>query len=136
MTGTTVSVACKLPHGLVLQNSRAVMDGKKVLKWIKDGPEVVIKGAAVHVGEPAGKDISGGFALTHGVDAEFFRNWLEHHAEFPAVKQGLIFAHEQKASAADEAKDRAGIESGFEPLDPENVPAEFRAPGAAIEKAN
>jgi hypothetical protein len=134
MAGNTLTVACKLPHGLVLQNSRAIMDGKKVLKWIKEGPEVVIKGCATHVGQPITKEIASGFALTHGVDAEFFRTWIEHHAEFPAVKEGLIFAYETAEAVAGEAKDKAELESGFEPLDPDKMPAEFSAPGETVEK--
>jgi hypothetical protein len=133
--GTTVTVASKLPHGLILQNSRPIMDGEKVLTWVKEGPEVVIKGAATRVGEVIGKEIAGGFALTHGVDAEFFAAWIAHHAEFPAVKEGLIFAYEKPNAAASQAKEFAELKSGFEPVDPENLPDEFKAPGASIEKS-
>ena len=138
---TTVTVGCKLPHGLVLQlqqGYQATIEGpqgsqRQVTKYTKAGKEVVIKGNAIPAGEAHDKTIVGGFALTYGVDAEFFAEWMLQHSEFPAVVNGLIFAHEKPQVAEGEAKNARDIVSGLEPINPAKLPDEFQK---QVEKAS
>lgn len=123
---STVTVACKLPHGLVLRNfemitrSEPVMGGgtREVQFAEQRGEPVVIKGYATKWGEAPTIQISGGYALTKGVDAEFFDAWLEQNQDHDAVKSGLIFAAERVDYAADKAKERKDLRNGLEPIDP------------------
>lgn len=127
----TVTVACKLPHGLRLriqaerETTVPVMGGgmQSVKQWVPTGDEVVLKGVAHEFGKSPNAPIAeGGFALTTGVNAEFFAKWMEQNKETEIVRQGLVFASGDAASVSDQAKDHAEVRSGLEPLDPENLP--------------
>lgn len=131
----TVTVASKLPWPLRLQLQEAhevseqVHGGgvRIVQRWNKTGDTIVVKGCSVDRSKPYDREIVGGAALTHGVNADFWAKWLEQNKKFPPVVNGLIFAHEKPASVAAEAKDLAELKSGFEPVDPGNLPDEFKA---------
>lgn len=137
----TVTVACKLPHGLVLQLQEPykvdedVMGGgkKEVTRFRRTGDVVVIEGCAVKMGEPHDKHLASGFALTHGVDADFFAKWMEQNKDLTPVARGMIFAFEKPGSTIAEARNRSGELSGLEPVDPKRLPAEFAA--GSIEQA-
>ena len=130
----TVTVASKLPWPLRLQLqesypvSEEIFGGgvREKMRYRKVGPEVVINGCAVHMDRPNDKQIVGGAALTHGVDADFWAKWVEQHKGFPPVRDGLIFAHAKPEVAASEARNVERIKSGFEATDPSDLPEEFR----------
>ncbi len=136
----TVSVASKLPHGLRLQLQRpvvvneAVMGGgsREVTRYEHYGDVVILKGAAVTPALGGEHRIEGGFAITTGVDADFFGEWMKQNAEHPAVKQGFIYASAKHPDVIDHAKAGKDELSGFEPTDPNNLPTEFKR---KIEKA-
>lgn len=130
----TVSVACKLPHGLILQHQKAeklnepVMGGgtREVTRYVRTGKTVVIKGFSLPSGAAPPSAALGGYAITHGVEADFFTEWLKQNQEMDIVQQGLIFAHEKPAEVEKFAKDNRAVLSGLEPIDPNGLPAEFR----------
>lgn len=97
----TVTVACKLPHGLHLDLQRPG----------KPKERVTIHGFT-HPGAIAG------FGITENVNKEFFDEWLRQNKDLEPVKQGLIFSHAQQKSVIDQAKDKAYLKSGLEALDP------------------
>lgn len=134
----TVTVACKLPAGLVLRLFDMVDDidptpggGFKKVKraQIRDGKPVVINGynqrynASV---DTAPKATMGAFALTHGVDKEFFEEWLKQNASLPAVKNGLIFAHGDQDFIQGHIREHEDVKTGLEPLNPQALPSQFR----------
>lgn len=130
----TVTVACKLPHGLLLQLQKPVEVAeptqsnpeRKVTRYERFGKVVRISGCAIPMDRPSSKELRGGYALTRDVDADFFSKWLEQNKEHPAVEGGFIFASEQPA-AIDKYVDRyADKLTGLEPADPQNLPVEFR----------
>ncbi len=124
----TVTVACKIPNGIVIQNHQLV-----------DGFEPVFGGGnrPVKVGQPVGNPITlvgpsrsfnsdpdlkrvvGGYGLTFGVDADYFEKWMKDNAHTDMVAKGLIFSHESDARVVDQAKDMKSIQSGLEPLRPD-----------------
>lgn len=126
MTGT-VSVACKIPMGLrlrvfdMIDGSEPVMGGgSRAVKIAQQRPGYVdIAGNSVAMGEQ--KPLSGGYMLTHNVDADFWTQWLEQNKESRLVTEHLIFALPQN-KAADAAKEKREIKSGMERLDPDNLP--------------
>jgi hypothetical protein len=129
MSGT-VTVACKLPNGLILRGFRmdsvyeSVMGGgqREVKIAHEVGEPVYINGNAHLQNEAPNCEISNGAALTHGVDKDFWDLWLSQNKDHLAVKNGLIFAHEKPVNATAEAREKAGVKSGLERLDPSNLP--------------
>ena len=96
----TVTVGCKLPHGLVLELG---------------GVEVTINGVNSSL-------IVGGFGLTEGVDAAFFDAWMSANKHTAIVKNELIFAQSKTSEAQAEAKDKAANKSGLEGLGKQDLP--------------
>lgn len=128
----TVTIACKLPHGLLLRNFKMeetqepVMGGGfrsvKVARQV--GDTVRINGNAHPQDKaPIQTIVQGtGYALTPGVDKEFWDAWLVANKDHMAVRNGLIFAHEKEASAVAEAREKKSVRSGLERLDPDKLP--------------
>jgi len=130
--GDTVTVACNLPNGLILElfemreewegapnGGRMVPRsrpkegaGRFVLKGNAINIEAVLKGQA---------DLStvNGYALTTGVPKEFWEEWLSQNADQPYVKNHCVFAYgTSEAGTRDKAKEMKGQLSGFEPINP------------------
>lgn len=105
-----VNILCKLPQGLKITHA---------------GKTVTLVGA-----NKSGNRF--GFGVTKDVDGDWFKDWLDkgHGSTFPAVKNGSIFAMtgtpDKAADAAAERRKDAKVQTGLEPLDPEN-------PGEGVE---
>jgi hypothetical protein len=130
----TVTVACKIPNGLILQiykmedHNEAVMGGgwRKVSQAVKVGDPVKVNGPAKYVGKDALHEIRYGVGLTHGIDADFFEKWIKDNADSEVVKLKLIFASPKAGEVIAQAKDQISLKSGMEGLDRNNLPEEFR----------
>jgi hypothetical protein len=123
----TVTVASKLQNGLVLQlykmvptreplpggGTRETKRAEKVHQPITIAGCAVFRGVDLAEREP--KVLTGGYALTHGVDAEFFAEWLRQNADADIVRNKLVFAH--ATDTAGQAKEHAALKSGAEPLE-------------------
>lgn len=130
-SGSKVTVACKLPHGLFLKiyemagSSEPVMGGgsREVKKAKQIGGQIRVNGNAVPFGKSPkfviGED---GYALTSGIDADFWAKWLEQNKDSDIVVNNLIFAHESKDHVVGLAEECADQKNGLEPLDPDNLP--------------
>lgn len=96
MAGPTVTVGCKLPHGLHLDigETRVTLNGVN------------------------STGIIGGHGITENVDKEFFDKWMEMYKKSEMVKNGLIFANEKTASVKAEAIEKKDNPSGFEGINP------------------
>jgi hypothetical protein len=135
-SGGTVTAACKLPHGLQLRLYRMVdapMVGPVGVSGTEKraqpvGEPVVIRGMSYPVGQPVNVPIIGGYALTPGIDADFWDAWLKANADMDAVRNGLLFAHARHDHAEGMANEKAALRSGLEAIDPEK-------PGRGIERA-
>jgi hypothetical protein len=133
----TVTVACKLPHGLVLRlhemedvNEPTAGGGFRKSKRAKVVAEKVVKGYSRRFDrrlEPAPAAQSSSFALTPGVDAEFFKKWLAQNHDLDAVKNNLIWAHSETDMVEGFIKEHEAQKSGFEPIDPNNLPRGIQA---------
>ena len=130
----TVTVACKIPNGLVLQvfsmedTQEPVMGGgwKTVKRAIRMGAPVKINGPAVAYGKPAPHDIRYGVGLTYGVDADFYNAWAEQNKSSDFIVKRLVYAHPKGTEIDAQSKDQISIKSGLEPIDPQNLPEEFK----------
>lgn len=133
----TVTVACKLPHGLVLrlytmiEVSEPTAGGsfRKAKRAQVIGEQVVVKGYITRFDrrkDPAPAAQGSSYALTHGVNADFFNKWLEQNADLDAVKNNLIWAHSVDMVEGF-VKEHEKQKSGLEPIDPENLPRGIQA---------
>jgi hypothetical protein len=129
VSGTdTITIACNLPHGLVLQLFEKVEKIEATPLGVRtnteympiEGQRFVLRGNAKLL-KMQGSDLiadTGGYALTTGVPRELYERWFEQNKHSAIVRNGLVFACESEHDAADEGKQRASVRSGFEPLDP------------------
>lgn len=103
----TVIVACKLPHGIILEV------GKE---------KVELKGS-MHLGRPQtpfymASQIVG---LTK-VSRDFWEAWVKQHENFVPYQKGFIFAADKKKKVLDEAKEKETLMHGLEPIDSAKMP--------------
>jgi hypothetical protein len=141
-SGDTVYVACKIPHGLILRVfepevvAELQRDGssKDVKRWIPvpeaqfviQGPWFASAGQAYNKNNGAVVQLlPGGYAITEGCPKDTWDKWYEQNKGTPLVKNGIIFAHKERQSVVDEARKRAKVESGLEPIDPANPGAKM-----------
>ena len=130
----TVTVGCKLHCGMMLQlygmedYQEPVMGGgwKTVKRAFPIGDPVKIHGSAKAIGKDIPWDIRSGAGLTHGVDADFFAKWMADNKDSDMVKGGHIFSNAKAESVIAEAKEKKKEKTGLEPLDRNNLPAEFK----------
>ena len=120
----TVTVGCKIPSGLHLRLYTMVekdifVNGTvyKTKEAVPDDRRYKINGCARYVGADSPHDIRHGVGLTHGVDKDFFEEWLKRNASMEVVRDKLIFAHEKPVEVEAQAKDRKSLKTGLEPLE-------------------
>lgn len=127
----TVTVALKHPHGVVLRAFKMVdtteltLQGSRPIKEGRSyGQPFTTRGNAsfMHVLPNLREqlDQSGGYALTDGCPKDLWDNWLDNNVDSDLVRNGLIFAGEDRASVVAECQKRANLQSGLEPIDPAN----------------
>ena len=97
----TVTVGCKLPHGLVLEVGST---------------SVTLNGANA-------SNIIGGYGLTEGVDKAFFDAWLKKNEHLPFVRNQMVFAQSTTDDAKAEALEKAHEKTGFEGMNDADMPA-------------
>lgn len=130
----TVTVACKMPNGLQLRVFKMV-DGiepilggghRTIQRAEQVGGAVKVNGPVVPYGQVPKHTIVGGYALTPGVDADFWAAWYEQNKSTELVKNKIIFGSEQEDKIKRHAEAHAKVKSGLEPIDPENPPQGMR----------
>jgi hypothetical protein len=94
---TSVTVGCKLPHGIILDHP---LDPDK--KVALNG-----KNKALIIGADYG---------TTEVDGEFWETWKTVHKDFPAVRSGAIFEAKNATELVAVAKELEGEKTGFEAM--------------------
>jgi hypothetical protein len=129
--GATVTIACKLPAGLLLrlfdmkEHKEPLMGGGyhavKRSEPIPGAEFLVLGNAYSQRGQPRG-EIVGGYALTPDCPREFWDKWLAQNKDSAMVKNHLIFAHEVGRDTRAEARDKKDVVSNLERLDPNKLP--------------
>jgi hypothetical protein len=132
----TVTVACKLPHGVWLRVFKTedwdepVMGGgyRKTTRAVELAEHrVLIGGVAAPFGMSPASPMSFGYALTHNVPAQVWEKWVEDNRDSDIVRKKLIFAFAKDADVIAATREHETVKSGLEPLDPHNLPREFQA---------
>ena len=119
----TVTVACRLPAGLRFEGVPGVPGGVLMLKGSND--DWALKMA----------DEYGEAGLTSGVPAEAWA-YIEKHpfySQAKYIRNGSVFAATKAKDVIKEAQNRADETTGFEALDPEDLPSKIQ--DAASEEA-
>ena len=125
----TVTVACKLPNGLILrvfdmvETSEVVQGGYRDVKIARPRPEQFeVRGNAIPIGVPnfPVPEMADGFAITRGCPKELWDLWEEQNKHSHLVQKGLIFSSSSINALRDEIKNRRDLKSGLEPIDPEH----------------
>ena len=125
-TSGTVTVASKLPIKFALQLcvektvQEPVMGGgvRDVKQWYPEGPVHTLHGTAVAYGEQRKCLFMHGAALTPNIPAAFWAEWLKQNRDSAVVRNGIIFAQAKQIDVVAEAKEKIGVRTGLEPLDP------------------
>jgi hypothetical protein len=140
-SGNTVTVACKLPNGLKLQICQKKTEKEQTPNGVRDievwrptGEEIEVKGPRVAFGALPSYPIIGGYALTQNVDKRFWEKWLEQNADSDLIKNHLLHAYPTPQAAQSFAKEHEEVRSGFEPIDPDNLPRGLRHPNIKLER--
>lgn len=120
----TVNIACKMPHGLLLELGYEIINNGVVRS--DTYKSITLKGTnsnLVIAGQPAVLNPEPG--ITQNVPKDFWEAWLASRAGkyHPAVRNGLIYVIPRDMGAAKDmqAAGRAA-RSGLEPLDPNKMP--------------
>lgn len=137
----TVTVACKVPNGLILHLQQKIKrweqgpgGAREVDAWIRlADEEVYIKGSSVDIdGLKRGNFdqalVGGayGYALTFNVSKKFWDTWLEQNKDTLLVKNKQIFAYKSEADTRAEASECRDVKSGLEPIDQDNPASKSR----------
>lgn len=126
----TVTVACKLPNGLILQLCKMeefdepLMGGgfRRGKKAVRIGEPITVNGCRFPFGTQPDYRIVAGYALTENVPAEFWKEWLEQNGDSPVVKNKIIFAYEKIDRVIGVCKENASRLTGLEPINPVGDP--------------
>ena len=124
--GQKVTVACKVPNGLIVRAFEwseeyvPVYGGGTKLERIArpTGEQVLIHGPATAFGEMPTAPIMSGYALTYNVDAEIWDIWLEQNKHSDIVKKHQVMAHDSANYAQGWAAEHASVRSGLEGINP------------------
>jgi hypothetical protein len=125
----TVTVACKIPNGLIIQCYDMVDSyepvyggGQRPMKKAQAvGNPITLTGPARPINsDPELKRVVGGYGLTFGVNADYFNRWCEENKMSDVIRNGLVFAEEKDENAVAKAKDMKAVRSGLEPLNPDS----------------
>ena len=146
-TGATVTVACKLPHGLILrifemeeyqepmrdgswktmERAREIPDKRFVVRgtWVGSAGQAYARGNSA-----VAELLPGGYAITHGCPKELWDIWHKQNKESMLVKNRVIFAHPDHASVTQSAQSNRDVTSGMEPIHPDNPGERLGRPAA------
>jgi hypothetical protein len=128
-SGDVVSVACKIPMGLILRaHKRVMMPHKTTEGMIRDVPEYHQFGKEYMVYGPSHPQnagphctIIGDYAITHGIPKELWDLWSAQNRGSMMVINRMIFAYSSNKIAG-AAKEHAELKSGLERLDSSRLP--------------
>lgn len=115
----TVTVATKLPHGLVASLKDA--DGHVTEKYLFRGARLAVnaKGREISTHEVTG-DFGEAYGLTPNIPRRFWEQWAAENASYPPFAKGFIFAQDNAVNARAQAREFADEKTGLEPMPGDN----------------
>lgn len=128
---TTVVVASKLPFDIILRlfdfqkKADPVMGGgvrEYKIAAVRQEKTFIVQGNSFAQNAGAHQEIYSGFAFTRDIPKAFWDEWLEQNKNADYVRNGLIFAHTNTNSVKAESREKEGVKTNLERLDPQNLP--------------
>jgi hypothetical protein len=120
----TVTIGCKLPHGLWLE----VVQPGEMTQPRPAGVRVKLNGAnTLRIQNPAGptNPATAMYALTV-VDKAFWDAWYARNKDLDFIKNGVVFVASDQKEAAAMSAERGNVRSGLEPITPGEVNQDAR----------
>lgn len=121
MNSDTVIVGCKLPHGLVLELGYTLGANGGQVTYGKDYKKIRVNGTNHGYQDRTKGHTAGEIALTPGVPKDFWDEWFKKNKDLAFVREGLIFAQPNAASADAVKREREDLKTKLEPLDPRDT---------------
>jgi hypothetical protein len=117
----TVTVACKLPHGMHLEvrNPAGIVEQRVTIKGAR--LKTSASGREITAGHETTGDFGQAYGLTPDVPADFWARWARENAAYPPYAKGYIFAQSDIGDARAQARELAELQTGFEPLSPDKA---------------
>lgn len=124
-----VSVACKMPNGLILRGldrtivQELVQGGgvRDVECYVPNGEQVVLGGTAARYGDPRPPLLTAsGYRITPNVPKKLWDDWYAANKASDLVKNRIIFAHTDHASVEKFGREHDHVVTGLEGIDPKN----------------
>lgn len=126
----TVTIGCKLPHGLWLE--LITLPDADIAKQTRvpapTGPRVKLNGAnTLRIQDPVSpvNPANGRFATTV-IEKSFWDKWYERNKELEFMKIGAVFVVADEKTAKAIAEERKDLKTGFEPIVPSEVNQDAR----------
>lgn len=144
-TANTVAIACRLPHGFILQAQEPFEvaeptqsdPSRKVVRHRFTGQKFRIAGFAVSrdpADERERQTVVNGYGITPDVPKDLWDKFAHDNADWEPLKKGLVAAHANEARAKGYAREgKAGL-SGLEGIKMTDLPTEFAGKVKADEK--
>lgn len=125
-----VTVACKIPQGLILQLCQRTTyfedtpsGTRERVRFDKCGKRYVARGTSYPNNPPAGYAprpiMIGGYALTQNIPADFWEEWQEQNRASAFIENHMLFAFPSLADVRSAALEHKDVVSGFEPIIPD-----------------
>lgn len=124
-----VSVACKMPNGIILRTfvprteSELVLGGgsREVTVYRETEDQIVIGGTAARIGDPRPPIlVEGGYRITQNVPKSLWDAWYAANKHSDLVKNRLIYASEKREDAEAFSREHESVVTGLEGIDPAN----------------
>ena len=135
-TSNTVAIACRLPHGFVLQAQErfAVAEptqsdpSRKVERSRYTGQKFRVAGFAVSrdpSDETERQTVVAGYGITPDVPKDLWDAFLRDNEDWEPIKRGLVAAFETESRAKGYAREGSAGFSGLEGIRMTDLPTEF-----------
>jgi hypothetical protein len=124
-SGRTYFVACRHLGGLIIQSyapmkeMEPVIGGgqREVTRYRTTGAQFKLNGPLRALKEMNPHAIGmTGYAMTEGVPADLWEEWMRHNAESALVKNHMVFGHERRDAVEGWAREHKGVVHNFEPV--------------------
>jgi hypothetical protein len=135
-TSNTVAIACRLPHGFVLQSEVMVTVAeptqsdptRKVERSQRTGPMFRVAGFAVSrdpADERERQTVVNGYGITPDVPQDLWEAFKNAKPDWEPLKRGLVAAFPSEERAKGYAREGAAGLSGLEGIKMTDLPSEF-----------
>lgn len=129
-----VTVALKMPAGLILStfimreiNEATPVGFRQVQKAFPSGRQQVrLNGYATPVGMSPKCEVINGFAITKGVPADIWEQWLKDNIDSIMVERGIIYGDPDMDNVKRHCLEHDKLENGLQPINPKG---DIRMPG-------